>query len=135
MNITYALSQWSFYFHAANFPLEDLFQSIRENGYGVELWAKWGDDNDTFAPENRSRLVKALDGMPVKRYVIDGDAFGRGPEDAMRRLRIQGLDELIPQLKQPLLGICLGILSSSYFATGCCFSYSARARLICTSVR
>jgi glutamine amidotransferase len=30
-------------------------------------------------------------------------------DDAMRRLRIQGLDELIPQLTQPLLGICLGM--------------------------
>jgi len=29
--------------------------------------------------------------------------------DAMSRLRIAGLDQLIPQLKQPLLGICLGM--------------------------
>jgi glutamine amidotransferase len=29
--------------------------------------------------------------------------------DAMSRLRISGLDQLIPQLKQPLLGICLGM--------------------------
>jgi imidazole glycerol-phosphate synthase subunit HisH len=29
--------------------------------------------------------------------------------DAMARLRIAGLDQLIPQLKQPLLGICLGM--------------------------
>jgi glutamine amidotransferase len=30
-------------------------------------------------------------------------------QDAMRRLRIAGLDQLIPTLKQPLLGICLGM--------------------------
>ena len=30
-------------------------------------------------------------------------------QDAMSRLRIAGLDQLIPQLKQPLLGICLGM--------------------------
>lgn len=30
-------------------------------------------------------------------------------DDAMRRLRIQGLDKLIPQLTRPLLGICLGM--------------------------
>jgi len=30
-------------------------------------------------------------------------------EDAMRRLRVEGLDEVIPQLTQPLLGICLGM--------------------------
>lgn len=29
--------------------------------------------------------------------------------DAMARLRIAGLDRVIPQLKQPLLGICLGM--------------------------
>jgi glutamine amidotransferase len=29
--------------------------------------------------------------------------------DAMSRLRIAGLDQLIPQLTQPLLGICLGM--------------------------
>ena len=29
--------------------------------------------------------------------------------DAMSRLRIAGLDQLIPTLKQPLLGICLGM--------------------------
>jgi len=29
--------------------------------------------------------------------------------DAMARLRASGLDQLIPQLKQPLLGICLGM--------------------------
>jgi glutamine amidotransferase len=29
--------------------------------------------------------------------------------DAMARLRIAGLDQLIPALKQPLLGICLGM--------------------------
>ncbi|MEO8062239.1 MAG: imidazole glycerol phosphate synthase subunit HisH [Pseudomonadota bacterium] len=30
-------------------------------------------------------------------------------QDSMRRLRIAGLDRLIPTLKQPLLGICLGM--------------------------
>jgi glutamine amidotransferase len=30
-------------------------------------------------------------------------------QDAMSRLRIAGLDRLIPTLKQPLLGICLGM--------------------------
>ena len=29
--------------------------------------------------------------------------------DAMSRLRMSGLDRVIPQLKQPLLGICLGM--------------------------
>jgi glutamine amidotransferase len=29
--------------------------------------------------------------------------------DAMARLRIAGLDQLIPELRQPLLGICLGM--------------------------
>lgn len=30
-------------------------------------------------------------------------------DDAMRRLRSRGLDEVIPTLKQPVLGICLGL--------------------------
>ena len=30
-------------------------------------------------------------------------------QDAMHRLRVAGLDQVIPTLKQPLLGICLGM--------------------------
>jgi len=30
-------------------------------------------------------------------------------EDAMEKLRATGLDEVIPQLTQPMLGICLGM--------------------------
>ena len=30
-------------------------------------------------------------------------------QDAMHRLRVAGLDQIIPTLKQPLLGICLGM--------------------------
>ena len=57
------------------------------------------------------------------RVTTDHDTIRRAPRvllpgvgsahDAMARLRIAGLDRLIPQLKQPLLGICLGIIPGS----------------------
>ena len=69
---------------------------------------------------NIASLRAALSRLGAASVVTtDHDTIRRAPRvllpgvgsahDAMARLRIAGLDQLIPQLKQPLLGICLGM--------------------------
>jgi glutamine amidotransferase len=69
---------------------------------------------------NIASLQAALGRLGAKSVVTTDHGVIRGAErvllpgvgsahDAMSRLRIAGLDRLIPTLKQPLLGICLGM--------------------------
>ena len=69
---------------------------------------------------NIASLQAALGRLGAPSVVTTDHAVIRGAErvllpgvgsahDAMSRLRIAGLDQLIPTLKQPLLGICLGM--------------------------
>ena len=69
---------------------------------------------------NIASLQAALGRLGAKSVVTTDHAVIRSAErvllpgvgsahDAMSRLRIAGLAELIPTLKQPLLGICLGM--------------------------
>jgi phosphoribosylformimino-5-aminoimidazole carboxamide ribotide isomerase len=69
---------------------------------------------------NIASLQAALGRLGAEsRVSSDPDVIRRAPRvllpgvgsahDAMSRLRIAGLEKLIPQLKQPLLGICLGM--------------------------
>ena len=69
---------------------------------------------------NIASLQAALGRLGTEsRVSTDHDTIRRAPRvllpgvgsahDAMARLRNAGLDKLIPQLKQPLLGICLGM--------------------------
>ena len=69
---------------------------------------------------NLASLVYALERLGARAVVTDqADAIRAAPRvllpgvgsagNAMARLRAAGLDTLIPQLTQPLLGICLGM--------------------------
>jgi len=69
---------------------------------------------------NIASLQAALSRLGAEsRVSSDAEVIRRAPrvllpgvgsaQDAMSRLRIAGLDKLIPDLKQPLLGICLGM--------------------------
>ena len=69
---------------------------------------------------NIASLSAALGRLGAESLVTtDHDVIRRAPRvllpgvgsahDAMSRLRSTGLDQLIPQLQQPLLGICLGM--------------------------
>jgi glutamine amidotransferase len=69
---------------------------------------------------NIASLRAALNRLGAESLVTtDHDVIRRAPRvllpgvgsahDAMSRLRIAGLDQLIPTLKQPLLGVCLGM--------------------------
>jgi glutamine amidotransferase len=83
---------------------------------------------------NIASLRFALDRLGVSSLVTsDAEAIRRAPRvilpgvgaagDAMERLRAAGLASLIPQLTQPVLGICLGMqllfVSSEEGETGC----------------
>ena len=70
---------------------------------------------------NLASLQYALERLGARSLVSsDADTIASAPRvllpgvgaaaDAMRRLRASGLDRLIPKLRVPLLGICLGIL-------------------------
>ena len=69
---------------------------------------------------NLASLQYALERLGARAYVsADPAAIAAAPRvllpgvgaaaDAMRRLRERGLDQLIPQLQVPLLGVCLGM--------------------------
>jgi glutamine amidotransferase len=69
---------------------------------------------------NLASLQFALERLGARATVSsDADVISAAPRlllpgvgsatDAMARLRLNGLDRLIPQLRQPLLGICLGM--------------------------
>jgi len=65
MQIKYAVSLWNYY-HYANVPsLERILALLREQGYGVEIWAEWQEEKNLFDEICRKRLKQALDGMPV----------------------------------------------------------------------
>ena len=83
MNITYSISQWN-YFHYANQPsLERVIDSVREQGYGFELWGTWGDESDLYDEVGRRRLAAVLKGMTVSLHTRGG-----GGEDFERNVKL-----------------------------------------------
>jgi sugar phosphate isomerase/epimerase len=65
VRISYSVSLWN-YTHYADAPsLERICASLREYGYGIEVWPAWHDDKDLFDVPGRQRLKHALQGMPV----------------------------------------------------------------------
>ncbi|MHC4983587.1 MAG: sugar phosphate isomerase/epimerase family protein [Planctomycetota bacterium] len=74
MRITYSISQWNF-FHYANQPsLERVIASVREQGYGFELWGSWADERDLYDEVGRRRLAGPLAGMAVSLHTGFGYA-------------------------------------------------------------
>ncbi len=79
------MSQWN-YRHYSNVPsLERVIELLREQGYGIELWAgwqesgiaKWGaDEADLFDEVGRRRLKAALEGMTVSLHTAGARTFG-----------------------------------------------------------
>ncbi len=65
MHITYAISLWDYTHYADSPSIERICASLREHGYGIELWPTWRDEQDLYDEIGRRRLVAALQGMPV----------------------------------------------------------------------
>ena len=65
MLIRYAVSLWNFTHYSRSPSLERAIASVREQGYGVEVWGKWQEETDLFDEIGRRRLAAALEGMPV----------------------------------------------------------------------
>lgn len=65
MRIDYLISLWNFY-HYANPPkLEQVIESVRGCGYGIELWGDWADEGGLYDEAVRGRLAGLVAGMPV----------------------------------------------------------------------
>ncbi len=73
MNIRYSISLWNFY-HYANLPsLERFIPTIRELGYGIELWGTWKEENDLYDPVGRKRVKPLVQDMTVSLHTTGGN--------------------------------------------------------------
>jgi len=79
MKIAFAISQWNFCHYAGQVSLERVIETTRQQGYGFELWATWGDQTDLFDQAWRQRLGRAVEGMAVSMHTA-----GRCAEDFQR---------------------------------------------------
>lgn len=70
MKIDYSVSLWNFYHYADVPSLERLIASIKELGFGVELWGAWKDEKDLYDEVGRKRLKYLLDGMKTSLHGV-----------------------------------------------------------------
>jgi sugar phosphate isomerase/epimerase len=64
MKHNYRISLWNYFHYKAPGALERVIGSIREEGYGVEIWPAWFEENNIFDPVHRRRLKILLEDMP-----------------------------------------------------------------------
>jgi sugar phosphate isomerase/epimerase len=77
LHIEYAISLWNYRHYANLGGLEHQIALIRQQGYGVELWADWRADEDLFDEANRERLRPVLEGMTVSLHTALGNSFAQ----------------------------------------------------------
>jgi sugar phosphate isomerase/epimerase len=65
VHIAHAVSLWNYTHYTDSPSLERICASLREHGYGIEVWPTWRDEKDLFDETGRRRLKSALQGMPV----------------------------------------------------------------------
>ena len=65
MRLRYAISLWNYTHYSQAPSLEEICQSLRQEGYGIELWGSWRDEPDLYGQAARHRLQQALAGMAV----------------------------------------------------------------------
>jgi sugar phosphate isomerase/epimerase len=65
MDIKYSISLWNYYHYSALPSLECIIASIREQGYGIELWSGWKEEVDLFDDIGRKRLKNLVQGMTI----------------------------------------------------------------------
>lgn len=65
MNIQYAVSLWNYRHYANASTLEQIITSVREQGFGIELWDSVHDEKNLFDQTQRGKLKNLLKGMPV----------------------------------------------------------------------
>ncbi len=73
MRLNYRISLWNYFHYHGVGTLESVIESVRNAGYGVEIWPGWFDEQNLFDPAHRSRL-KALIGD------IPSSIHGGGPD-------------------------------------------------------
>jgi sugar phosphate isomerase/epimerase len=92
------VSLWNYAFYTVDRDLEGVLAEIRAHGYGVELWPyyttlspyrhKIAEENNLFDPSHRTRLRRALNGMPSCWH-------GRGVGDYLHVTTFEGFQEEI----------------------------------------
>jgi len=65
MKITYSISLWNFYHYSRQPSLERVIQTVRQAGYGIEIWGAWGDELNLYDAVGRKRLATMTEGMTV----------------------------------------------------------------------
>jgi sugar phosphate isomerase/epimerase len=64
MKHNYRISLWNYFHYHAPGVLERVIGSIRDEGYGVEIWPGWFEENNIFDPIHRRRLKLLIGDMP-----------------------------------------------------------------------
>ena len=75
MELRYSVSQWNYRHYASVPSLERVIELLREQGYGIELWAGWREETDLFDEVGRRRLRGALEGMTVSLHTAGARTF------------------------------------------------------------
>jgi sugar phosphate isomerase/epimerase len=64
MELDYRISLWNYFHYNQPGTLERVVGSIREGGYGVEIWPMWSGEENLFDPIYRDRLKLLIRDMP-----------------------------------------------------------------------
>ena len=83
MELDYRISLWNYFWYMTKGSLEDVAEEVRAGGCGIELWARWRDTDNLYAPRYRDRLRALVGGMKCSLH-------GRGGK---------GLDEHVEQIE------------------------------------
>ena len=74
MHLDYRLSLWNYFWYHTEGSLEDVADEVRAGGFGIELWERWKETCNLYAPRYRDRLRALVRGMKCSLH-------GRGCKD------------------------------------------------------
>ena len=63
MHLDYRISLWNYFWYETRGSLEDAADEVRAGGYGIELWDRWREARNLYAPKYRDRLRALVGGM------------------------------------------------------------------------
>ncbi len=75
MDLNYRISLWNYFHYHQPGSLEKVIDSIREAGYGVEIWERWFQREDLFGPLHRKRLQNLIGDIPSSLHAGGSDTI------------------------------------------------------------